>query len=191
MMIFKYIIFATLFFNINIINAQNPELIELTWHLKNLILGGQNFPPPVNEEVQNINARFYAIASGDKSDFFDTYVCNNLNGFVAYGANNEMFSFPQPLETTFIFCNLQVNEDYEVIYFGFYGDEPGNIFNYSIITDTNGNKELTVTNVFGDQAIYGDNLLSNQDFHNFQFIIHPNPAKNELTIATKSEAKNK
>lgn len=42
----------------------------------------------------------------------------------------------------------------------------------------------------GDQAIYGDLILSSEDFRNSQFAINPNPVKNELTISSDQEIGN-
>ncbi len=162
-------------------SAQDPQLLENTWYLQNVIIDGQNNFPPSNDELSYVPAIF-------TQDGFFTSVCNELTGFIEYEINS--FSFPQPLETTFIDCQFQVNEDFEVIYFNYYYSGPGNLYNYTITTDSNENKTLVVTSNTGDQAIYGNQPLSNQDFSVPQFSIHPNPAKNELFITSKNTTQN-
>ncbi len=156
--------------------AQDPQLLENTWYLQNVIINGQNNFPPSNDELISVPAEF-------SQDGFFTSVCNELTGFIEYEINS--FSFPQPLETTFIDCQFQVNEDFEVIYFNYYYSGPGNLYNYTITTDSNENKTLVVISNTGDQAIYGDHILSSQDFYSSQFAILPNPAKNELFLTSK------
>lgn len=157
-------------------SAQDPQLLENTWYLQNVIINGQNNFPPSNDELISVPAEF-------SQDGFFTSVCNELTGFIEYEINS--FSFPQPLETTFIDCQFQVNEDFEVIYFNYYYSGPGNLYNYTITTDSNENKTLVVISNTGDQAIYGDHILSSQDFYSSQFAILPNPAKNELFLTSK------
>ncbi len=161
--------------------AQDPQLFENEWYLQNVIIDGQDNFPPSNDELSYVPAIF-------TQDGFFTSVCNELTGFIEYEINS--FSFPQPLETTFIDCQFQVNEDFEVIYFNYYYSGPGNLYNYTITTDSNENKTLVVISNTGDQAIYGDHILSIEDFYDPQFTIHPNPAQNELLITAQNTTEN-
>ena len=159
------------------------------WYLQDLIINGEHYPPPRNSEIQNVQARFYAISNGDSADAFITFVCNEIYGLLIYDEFNPVFSFTYQ-ENTFITCTLQVNEDYEGLYFIFFYAPFGSIYNYSITTDTNGYKVLLLTSPTGDKAIYGDNILSSEDFYSSQFAIHPNPAKNELFIIAQNTTEN-
>tara|TARA_R100000353_G_scaffold43121_1_gene34539 strand:- start:92725 stop:93510 length:786 start_codon:yes stop_codon:yes gene_type:complete len=170
--------------------SQDPQLAGVDWYLQDLIVIGQNYPPPYNDEVQNVEARFYAISNGDSVNGFSTFVCTSLSGLVEYSSNNHDFNFLEPLEVTLMVCNLQVNQDFEAVYFPFFDDESGNLYNYTITTDSNENKTLVVTSNTGDQAIYGNQPLSNQDFSVPQFSIPPNPAKNELFITAQNTTGN-
>ncbi|MCB0466309.1 MAG: T9SS type A sorting domain-containing protein, partial [Aequorivita sp.] len=102
---------------------------------------------------------------------------------------NPVFTFTY-LEQTLGSCNIQENTDFELLYFSFYYSNQPNPFVYLIETDNDGNKRLTITSASGDHAIYDDHLLSNQDFYSLQFSIHPNPAKNELFLTSKSTTEN-
>src|SRR5690606_16454990 len=73
----------------------------------------------------------------------------------------------------------------------FYGIEVmpyNNPFNYVI--ENNGNeKTLTVTNVNGDQAIYGTQpILSVRGFDENSFAVYPNPAKNEIFLSLENNS---
>ncbi len=170
-------------------SAQDSQLAGVDWYLQNLVINGQNYPPPYNSEVQNVEARFYAISNGDSADAFTTFVCNTLYGLLIYDEFNDSFSFTYQ-ENTLITCTLQVNEDYEGIYFNFFYAPFGSLYNYSITTETNGHKTLVLISPTGDQAIYGDNPLSNQDFSLTQFSLHPNPAQTELFITAQNTTGN-
>ena len=169
--------------------AQDPQLVGVDWYLHDLIINGEHHPPPRNSEIQNVQARFYAISNGDSADAFITFVCNEIYGLLIYDEFNPVFSFTYQ-ENTFITCTLQVNEDYEGLYFNFFYAPFGSIYNYSITTDTNGYKVLLLTSPTGDKTIYGDNILSSEDFYSSQFAIHPNPTKNELFITSKKITQN-
>ncbi|MCZ4317919.1 T9SS type A sorting domain-containing protein [Aequorivita viscosa] len=183
-------IFYIVMFQIGALSfAQDPQLVGVDWYLHDLIINGEHHPPPRNSEVQNVQARFYAISNGDSADAFITFVCNEIYGLLIYDEFNPVFSFTYQ-ENTFITCTLQVNQDYEGLYFNFFYAPFGSIYNYSITTDTNGYKVLLLTSPSGDKAIYGDHILSSEDFHNSQFAIHPNPAKNELFITPKNITQN-
>jgi hypothetical protein len=177
----KYVILFIAILVFHKSSAQNPQLLENTWYLRNVIINGQDNFPPSNVELDYIPAIF-------TQDGFFTSVCNELLGFIEY--ENDTFNFPQSLETTLIDCEYQINEDFEVIYFNFYDSAPGNLFNYTITTDSNDNKTLVVISNIGDQAIYGDHILSSQDFHKTQFFIHPNPVKSQLFLSSTNTTGN-
>lgn len=157
--------------------AQDPELIDNEWYLQNVIIDGNDNPPPSNDEVSDVIAEFFV-------DSFGTLVCNNLVGFVAYNIQN--FNFTKPLEQTLLPCNMQVNQDFEILYFGFYYSDQADPFAYSITTEGNGTKTLTITSASGDQAIYGNELLTSQDFSGSIFSLYPNPVKDELNLKSLS-----
>lgn len=84
-------------------SAQDPHLLENTWYLRNVIVDGQDNFPPSNNELNYVPAIF-------SQDVFSTSVCNELKGFINY--EGEAFSFPRVLETTFIDCQYQINQDF-------------------------------------------------------------------------------
>ncbi len=45
---------------------------------------------------------------------------------------------------------------------------------------------MTITASNGDQAIYGNELLSVENFNSSHFAIHPNPSKEKLFLTSKN-----
>ncbi len=161
-------------------NGQDSQLFENDWYLEKLIINGQDNFPPSNSEVEFVSAIF------DKPNSLITSVCNSLDTELEFSNPDEFKILTYSL--TLIICNLQVNSDFEGIYFNFFFNqatqepytEP---FPYDIIVNGSG-MTLTITNVNGDIAFYGNDFLSNQDFDAPSFNIYPNPLKEELFIST-------
>ncbi|CAM3356308.1 T9SS type A sorting domain-containing protein [Aequorivita lipolytica] len=167
--------------------AQDPSLFENTWYLHSVIINGQSYIPPSNSEVPFIPLDFFENSSDD----FVTNVCNSFSGLLIYG--NQSFTI-QDYALTLAFCDLQENTTFEGIYLSFFFDpttqdpysEP---FLYSIVINGN-EKTLILENINGDKAIYGDQILSSENFQNLYFAIHPNPTKNELFLTSTNTSGN-
>jgi hypothetical protein len=165
--------------------AQDPQLFENTWYLHNLIINGQTLPPPSNSEVPYIPLDFFENGNDD----FTTTVCNSFSGTLVYGGS-ENFTI-QDYSLTLIFCDLEENTIYEGIYLGFFFDpttqdpyiEP---FPYTITVNGSA-KTLIIENVNGDQAIYGNEILSTIDFKSSKLAIYPNPATDLLLIESSDK----
>lgn len=83
---------------------------------------------------------------------------------------------------------MEENTIFEGIYLSFFFDQVTqdpyiDPFPY-IISDDGSEKTLIIENVNGDQAIYGNYILSTINFHSSQFTVHPNPSKEKLFITT-------
>ncbi|MBK5212228.1 MAG: T9SS type A sorting domain-containing protein [Flavobacteriaceae bacterium] len=175
-----YLLLAILTFQTGF--AQDPQLFENTWYLHNLVISGQNHIPPNNSEVPFVPLYFFENANDD----FLTYVCNNFAGKLAY-QSNESFTI-QEYSLMLLFYNLEENTTFEGKYLSFFFDattqetytEP---FQYNIIVNGS-EKTLTIENVNGDQAIYGNQILSNENVETSHFFIHPNPVKDKLVLSS-------
>ena len=153
--------------------CQDPDLTNIMWYLQEVIIDGQSHTTPVNSEVNGVFAIFGPVG-------FATSMCNDLGGPIQY--TGQSFSFPSPLEFTFLDCNLQVNVDFERLYFDFYLDNQTEVFDYNIVNGSGDAKTLTVTAINGDVAIYGNELLSTVDNKKVFFSIYPNPVVERLFI---------
>ena len=156
--------------------AQDPQLFENTWYLHNLIINGDDNFPPSNSEVPFITVSFNV-------PMFETYVCDVLSADINYTGNSEFELFNAGF--TFDNCDNQENTDYDILYLdGFYLANISNPYAYTISSESNGSKTLTINANNGDQAIYNSMLLSKHDFSNSKVSVYPIPTRDELNIQT-------
>ena len=184
----KTILYILLFHISAISFAQDPQLFQNTWYLQNVIIDGQDNFPPVNSEVPFVPLNFYLNGNDD----FMTHVCNSFSGRIIYDGI-QSFSI-QEYALTLILCDMEENTIFEGIYLSFFFNQVTqdpyiDPFPY-IISDDGSEKTLIIEYVNGDQAIYGDHLLSREDFYKSNFAIHPNPVKNELFLTSKNTTAN-
>jgi hypothetical protein len=163
--------------------TQDPELFNHTWYLQKIVLedGTEHIPIP-NDDVP-----FITIIFNDEIPYyFETTVCNTFYVEVNFQSNNIfliIFSDQSLLD-----CLPAENFYFEGIQFGFFlegGDPIEDPFLYDITTNGNA-KSLKITNVRGDEAIYGNQLLSTGQYEDVQFSIYPNPVQETLQINQNS-----
>jgi heat shock protein HslJ len=161
--------------------AQDPELFNHTWYLQKIVLeDGTEHTPIPNDDVP-----FITIIFNDEIPYyFETSVCNTFFGSLIYNSNQSLTI--QESAMTLIDCKPVENYSFEGIQFGFFLDNNNNHiedpFPYNITTAGNGDKTLTIINVRGDEAIYGNLLLSTGQYDSVQFQLYPNPVQETLQI---------
>src|SRR5690606_35563738 len=80
-------------------------------------------------------------------------------------------------------CEDLENDDYDNLYSEyFYSQNSTDLFSYSVATNDNGSKKLIITNSEGNQAIYGNEQLSTEEFSQNEIFVFPNPVKHNLYI---------
>ncbi len=161
--------------------AQNPQLFENTWYLQKVVVNDIVFLPPINDEVDYVDLLI------EESNLFSN-VCYTIIGAIEEIDNENLYV------SLFFFwdgdCFLQETIDFEAVYFaGFFMAENSNITISYLIEDESNNKKLTLTNINGDKAIYGNVLLAQQDFSISNITIYPNPIKNTLQINNQNAIK--
>jgi len=167
------ILFLILFTSLSVY-AQDPQLLENDWHLQKVVVDGEEYLPPLpNAEIQSILTIYGA-------DGFLTSMCNDLSGPVTY--TNQDFIFTEALTITLGSCNLNVNYEFEQLYFGVYFDNESFPFEYAITNGGNNILSLTIIGQNDDQAIYNNTLLANPTFNNLSLKIYPNPIKDVMNI---------
>nr|WP_321226320.1 T9SS type A sorting domain-containing protein [uncultured Psychroserpens sp.] len=171
------IILALLFTTSNF--AQDSRLFDNIWYLNDLIIDGTHNIPPTNEEIPFVPLEFI------EPNEFLTGICEaGMNGAIIYSANNE-FTFDGGIAVLTGGCyDDPSNEDFNGLYVGFWFYTSLDVYEYSI-TETENNRTLSIINSNGDEAIYGDQLLSIRDFNNDNFSIFPNPVNDILYIQKK------
>ena len=160
--------------------SQDTRLFENTWYLHNLIIDGVDNIPPVNDEIPYVAANF------TEPDLFSTGMCESGGGGqVVYNGTTE-FTF---LELIFLtggcYENFPYNENFNQLYVGQYwfaSDQ--NPYSYTI-TEIGSDRTLSILNSNGDEAIFGNELLSTISFDNESFSIYPNPTNEFVHIEAK------
>jgi len=158
------------------------EVLENTWYLYNLTIDGDIFIPPVNGELPYVPLNF-------SEAWLQTDVCNYLDSNALFNVENSSF-----ISTEFTFslidCSFQANATFEGIYFNFYFENNPLAYPFTYLITTEGtSKTLTITNYFGDEAIYGNEMLSTLNFSISLFTIYPNPVRNSFKIVYKNNLK--
>jgi hypothetical protein len=172
--------------------AQESVLYEGNWFLVSLVIEGQEFNPPSNEEVPTVYLTFEDLDAGKQ---FSTGGCNGLFGFnLTFNTNPESFNIGE-LNQTLISCegpDASENENFEFLYFNFFGSDSTEPFEYlfTIIDFDDGTSavDLMITSDSGNTAYYiFSKILSTQDFTKANFSIYPNPVEEKLFITTLNE----
>lgn len=168
----------------------NPDLVETLWYLSTINTGGINISPPSNEELAFIPLLFLP----NSNEFLmDTCVCYcGQTGVVQFNSNSIQFDGMSFLITEG--CDMFENSIFQDIYFvEFFQTETNAVsdpIEYEILTDSDGNKQLTLTNSNGDVAVYGDQLLGVEDNRLPTFTIASNPVQNTLSLVLPESLKN-
>jgi len=163
--------------------AQDPQLFDNTWYLDDLIIDGNSNPPTIYFDPGDIRLFFFENPPDGLN--FRTTVCLEVETEVSFDNPNSSFFFELPFAGGGIECDILPGM-YEALYFDFFIDEIDFPFVYNV-SSSNGILLLTITSESGDQAIYGDQILSIRDKETSLISIFPNPVKNELFITGKSE----
>ena len=164
--------------------AQDSQLFQNTWYLHNLNINTQNNVPPINSEVMSISLTLNTNnLNTNNYNYFSSWVCESLGGEVDYDDVNQNFMFTSLAQTLGGGCYQTSNANYESLYFNYYFNNVNNPFEYSILSNSDGSKTLTVTNFSGDKAVYGSVVLSLQEYSINGFSVSPNPVLDELFIS--------
>ncbi len=164
--------------------GQNPELFTNTWYLQNTIIDGQDNIPPVSEVIPYITADFIETDYG-----FQTSICNGLSGSLIYGEEPAAYFQFIDVAITLGSCmnspGFEGFDEYEAVYFQNYWESSlnGNAHFYYLVDSAASIKTLTITNINGDQAIYNNTYLTNEENLLETYSIFPNPVKDRIFVA--------
>lgn len=178
-----YILICLLSFSI--CSAQDQQLFENTWFLENLIIEGEDNFPPFNSEVSNIPLDITV-------NQLSTQVCAPLiSTDIEFSQVEDTFTVNQFIQFP-TDCLEQDNQIFQNLYFitFFEAQLSPRIFDYEIEFVTNDSRQLILTNEEGNQAIYGAEPLSTQDFSKNNFAIFPNPAKENIVLSSSTHSGN-
>jgi hypothetical protein len=164
--------------------AQDPILFQGEWKLESLVLDGEAFSPPFNDEIDTVGLTF---EDEEGADIFNSWVCNSFFASINFEEGGDeldfSFSFTEDYSITLIECDLAENTTFENQYFNFYLNTMQDPFGYyieipeEIVT-------LVVIASNGDIAVYTNDSLSLSENTLPSFSIYPNPSSDELYINT-------
>ncbi len=168
--------------------AQNPMLFENPWVLQDLVINSESHLPPSNSEVSFVTLTF-DFYEFESIEYFSGYgtICESIGGPIDFNEINNSFSFLELNETLGGGCFQTPNFIYEDTYFSFFYDnfDNGNLFDYSIIINTDNSKTLIITSINGDQAIYGSEVLSIENNTKPTLSLFYNAKNNSIEIDSK------
>ncbi|WP_396601021.1 META domain-containing protein [Algibacter sp. R77976] len=123
------------------------------------------------------------------STFFDTYVCNTMEGQYDYDEINGRAFTIISTSTTLDTCNNLGNSDFENLYFSFF--QPSTTYNFSIGCLLSGSScQLALYSPNGDSAFFWNGELSTSKTIKSIFSIYPNPVVDELSFSSSQNLKN-
>ncbi|MGV6829819.1 MAG: T9SS type A sorting domain-containing protein [Flavobacteriales bacterium] len=165
--------------------AQDPQLFENDWYLQKVIIDDVEYLPPFSNFITRMN-----LSTGGIS-ILTEYCEESFGGGILEYLPDNFFTLENGGSIILIgVCGnpeiIDFMNNHYSIYYDLGSEIAKNPFSYSFSTE-NGILTLTVVNSLGDIAIYGNEVLSNQDFDISSFKVYPNPVKDELLISLNSE----
>lgn len=159
-----------------------PEIILANdWYLRKLIINGDEYVAPSNEEVPYVFADFKNLEDDYPGSFY-TNVCGYINGLFDFQNNSTEFYLFQ-LEEELTDCNPNgENSEFQQLYFDFFQNNYYEYFQYLVTENTDGSIALIITDTGGNQAIYSNQQMSVVDVSKNDIKYYPNPVKDKLVI---------
>jgi hypothetical protein len=159
--------------------AQAPQLFENPWYLQKIVIDDEDLFPP-NDGLADID-NYFLKAEGT----FAARFCDGINQPITYSGTD---SFTLDDNPAFLvgFCDDPISRQYDDAYFSIFFENrmtSKNPFNYTF-DKANGLTTLIITNAEGDKAFYGNEVLSVTDLSKVTVHLFPNPAKEQITIAS-------
>ncbi|GER60201.1 T9SS type A sorting domain-containing protein [Patiriisocius marinus] len=164
------------------IKAQESDLVDTFWYLREISIDGTVITPPNNDELETPFLEFLSVTNGYT---LVTCVCYcGATNFVQFG--NDFIQFDGMSFLITDDCDMSENNIFQDIYFvEFFQSEMAAVsdpIGFDILTDSDGNKQLTLTNSNGDIAVYGDQLLGIDTATVNSFSIATNPVNETLRL---------
>ena len=181
--IYKIIFLYVLCISYNAYAVQNDPnvVLDTEWFLHSLTINGEEIIPPINEEVQFINLFFDQGNPKKEPPFLITSVCNEI--ISTSGVFSDVIFIIDVDPLPFIDCQIQENINFDELYFNFLGSSTE--FPYELIEENNA-LQLTLILPNGNQAIYGNEVLSVEESSSASFLLYPNPVHDQLFVKSST-----
>ncbi len=163
-----------------ILNAQTvkEQILANTWYLTEINIDGQSYNPPSNEEIGIITMGIDPVPDNDIMFWFHSEICSSsLEGYITWYSDYQInfFDFFGGFQ-----CTIPENQDFEYLYVSFFA--PDDIFDCSIIENSDSSLNLTILDESGNTVTYTNQLMSVVENEKLNFTFYPNPVKDKLSI---------
>ncbi|MAP54302.1 T9SS type A sorting domain-containing protein [Altibacter sp.] len=166
--------------------AQDPQLFDNDWYLQKLIIEETDyFPPyPSFEGRAYFNSEFIEVVHPSCEEGFQNIIQYTNNDVFEIGDGGVVLPgvCGDPILWEFM------EDHYEIYYLD--NNFAKNPFTYSFSSGGNGEVVLTIENADGDQAVYGNELLSAAAFDLSMFQVAPNPVGDQLYLVSERDMAN-
>lgn len=163
--------------------TNEQELKNNNWYLDYVVINGNTITPPLNQEIP------YIILNFNSNDLFVSTYCNSLFGGAE--VHVDYYTYLTALSQTLQVCDTPMGAmSFEYLYFYFFFNDQTQPFYYEIVTETNGDKTLTITSASGDEAVYSNQQpLSIYKNAQLGFNLYPNPISDGFYIQIRDNIK--
>lgn len=166
--------------------SQNSQLVENTWYMDTMVVGGLEYLASENTIQWPITFSFFDSSPTDSQyDTISTGNCDSYFASVIFDDSNASFMLSNVGITLGCITFLEFDQLYYDVFLKL---APDSIF-YAI-TNNNGNLKLTLSNSCGDIATYNNFRLNSDDYNIDKISIFANSNRNEIFITSDSRLNN-
>lgn len=162
----------------NVLNLPPEEILSSHWYLQYLVIDGNSYTPPINQELPYVELFF------QENNLFKTYTCGQAAGL--RGLSDFYFDsfhfFIYEMEQEAIDCEDPNNQVFQNLYFDFFWNNYLNEFTYTY-ESSGGEETFIIYDIEGNEAVYAKQPLSLDDISETAVLIYPNPSDGIITIA--------
>lgn len=161
----------------NALNLPPEEILSGNWHLQYLVINGNSYVPPINQELPYVELFF------QENNLFKTYACGQAAGL--RGLSDFYFDsfhfFIYEMEQEAIDCEDPNNQVFQNLYFDFFWNNSLNEFTYTY-ESSGGEETFIIYDISGNEAVYAKQPLSLEDVSETSFFVYPNPSNGMIFI---------
>ncbi|RMA66231.1 T9SS type A sorting domain-containing protein [Ulvibacter antarcticus] len=174
----KKIVLVSILLLANLAFAQ--EILD-DWTISKVVIDGTEYQAPNNNETSNFILLIYW--DWDVYVFYNHH-CGNISQSAHWFTDDTIFLYG--LEYYPSNCSNNENNIFSDQHFGIYLDDVDKAYSYEVSTTTSGDRQLTIINDFGSQAIYLAPALGLQENNRVSFTIFPNPVAETLFVTSEN-----
>jgi|GEM_PF-1637441 len=159
----------------NVLSPIPPEILATNWYLHDLIIDGVDYPAPYNEEITDVPLSF-------TGGFFNTSMCGYISAVPEFEATAQTLNLYDMVQGLTECSSYYGNDEFQNRYFGFFWANLFEDFGYELINNPDESNTLIISDINGNQAIYGNQMMAVSDVVSSQMKISPNPFTDKLNV---------